>query len=257
MKGSIRQRSKGSWEVCVDIGRNPMTGKRLRHFESVKGNKKVAEQRLHELLRTIEQNAYVKPTRVTVADFLEEWLQDYAKANTAPRTYERYEEIVRGHLIPTLGSVPLLALQPQHIQQYYGKALESGQRDGKGGLSVLTVHKHHRVLYEALKYGVKRGILVRNVAEAVDPPHPWSKQRAVLGPNEVQLILDAAKETPYYALFFTKAYTELRRGELLGLLDSAILTWESLPCRWCRPYSSFAVGNTFSRNPKASMAGNR
>jgi integrase len=33
----------------------------------------------------------------------------------------------------------------------------------------------------------------------------------------VQLILDAAKETPYYAVFFTKAYTGLRRGELLGL----------------------------------------
>lgn len=39
----------------------------------------------------------------------------------------------------------------------------------------------------------------------------------MLGANRVQLILDAAKETPYYTLFFTKAYTGLRRGELLGL----------------------------------------
>ncbi len=102
----------------------------------------------------------------------------------------------------------------------YTIALESGRRDGKGGLSMLTVHKHHRVLYEALKYGVKHGILVRNVAEAVDPPRGRSKKLAVVGPNDVQLILDASKETLYQALFFTIAYTGLRRGEALGL-------------RWC------------------------
>jgi len=217
MRGSIRQRSKGSWEITIDTGRDGATGKRLRHFEGIKGTKKDAQKRLHELLYSLEQGSYVKPNRLTVAQFLEDWLRDYVRTNTAPRTAERYEEIVSGHLIPALGSLPLLALRPEHIQRYYSKALESGRRDGKGGLSALAVHKHHRVLYEALKYGVKHGILVRNVAEAVDPPHPRSKELAVLGPNEVQLILEAAKETPYYVLFFTKAYTGLRRGELLGL----------------------------------------
>jgi len=217
MKGSIRQRSKGSWQICLDIGRDPATGKRLRHFESVKGTKKVAQQRMHELLHTLEQGAYVRPSRLTVAQFLGEWLRDYARPNTAPRTYERYEEIVRVHLIPALGSFPLLALQPHHIQKYYAQALETGRQDGKGGLSALTVHKHHRILYESLRYGVRQGILIHNPAEAVTPPHGQSKKPAMVGANRVQLILEAAKETPYYALFFTDAYTGLRRGELLGL----------------------------------------
>jgi len=124
---------------------------------------------------------------------------------------------VRIHLIPALGSLPLLALQPQHIQKYYTQALEAGRRDGKGGLSALTVHKHHRVLFESLRYGVKQGILIRNPAEAVTPPHGQSKELAMVGVNQLQSILEASKETPYYALFFTKAYTGLRRGELLGL----------------------------------------
>ena len=205
------------YTVCPKQKSPSPSSSRLRLFESIRGSKSQAQRRLHELLLSVEQNAYVKPTRLTVAEFLEEWLQDYAKSNTAPRTYERYEEIVRVHLTPALGSIPLSDLQPQHIQKYYSQALESGRRDGKGGLSALTVHKHHRVLYESLKYGVRQGILVRNPAEAVTQPHGQSKELAMVGANPVQLILEASKETPYYALFFTKAYTGLRRGELVGL----------------------------------------
>ncbi len=61
MRGYIRQRSKYSWEICVDVGRDPATGKRLRHFENVKGKKrKEAEQRLTELLVSIDKGSYVK-----------------------------------------------------------------------------------------------------------------------------------------------------------------------------------------------------
>lgn len=111
-------------------------------------------------------------------------------------------------------------LKPQHIQKYYADALESGRRDGRGGLSARTVHHHHRVLYEALRHSVKHGIIVRNPAEAVDPPRPSDTGIAMLGPNEVLLLLEVAKGTPYYPVFFTALYTGLRRGEVLGL-------------RWC------------------------
>ena len=68
-----------------------------------------------------------------------------------------------------------------------------------------------------MAYGVRHGILIRNVAEAVDAPRPEHKEVAMLGANEIRLILDAAKRTLYYAILFTKAYTGLRRSELLGL----------------------------------------
>ena len=220
MKGHIRQRSKGSWSIVIDVGRDAETGKRCQHWHTVKGTKRDAEKRLTELLHSLNRGSYVKPTRLTVAEYLEQWLDGYVATNTAPRTRERYEEIVRLHLIPALGSLLLLALHPQHIQKYYATALESGRRDGKGGLSARTVHKHHRVLYEALKHGVRQGIIVRNVAEAVDPPRPQSKEISMVGPGHVRLLLDAAKPTPYYVAFFTAVYTGLRRGELLGL-------------RWC------------------------
>ena len=46
MKGYIRRRSAGSWEITIDAGRDPGTGKRRRIFETVQGPKKAAQARL-------------------------------------------------------------------------------------------------------------------------------------------------------------------------------------------------------------------
>jgi len=220
MKGHIRQRSKGSWTIWVDLGRDPETGKRKQQTLTVRGSKKDAERELRMILTRLETGAYTKPAKLMVGGYLEQWLQGYVSSNTSPRTHERYAEIAHAHLIPALGSIPLTALRPQHIQDYYARALESGRRDGKGGLSAQTVQHHHRVLYEALKHAVKHGILMRNVGEAVDPPRPEHKEMATLDPNAVNRLLDAGRRTPYYVLFYTAVYTGLRRSELLAL-------------RWC------------------------
>jgi len=222
MKGFIRQRAKDSWQITINVGREPSTGRRLRHFERVKGSKRDAQRRLHELLVTVEQGRYVKPTELNVGQFLKKWLQDYAQMNTRARTFERYASVV-DHLTLALGSIPLTALRPQHLEKYYGACLISGRRDGKGGLSPLTVKKHHRVLSGALKYAVRNGLLASNPAEVVKPPGPKKgRQVGRFGSAEVQEILDSAKEREslYYNFFFTAAYTGLRRGEVLGL-------------RWC------------------------
>jgi integrase len=159
---------------------------------------------------------------MTVGEYLRQWLQSYVNSNVGPRTRERYEEIIIAHLIPALGSIPLIALRSQHIQTYYGKALQSGRRDGNGGLSAQTVQHHHRALYEALKHAVKHGTLMRNVAEAVDPPRPEHKEMVTLAPEHVNKLLDAVRDTSYYDLFYTAIYTGIRRSELLALRWSHI-----------------------------------
>jgi len=40
MRGSIRRRSKGSWEIYLDTGRD-VRGKRLRHYETIRGVKRM------------------------------------------------------------------------------------------------------------------------------------------------------------------------------------------------------------------------
>lgn len=216
MKGHIRKRSKGSWTLWIDLGRDPETGKRKQQTMTVPGTKKDAERELRATLTRLEEGAYVKPAKLTVGEYLNQWLESYVATNTAPRTVEGYQLIVQRHLIPNLGAIPLTQLQPSHLQSYYAKALSGGRADGNGGLSARTVLHIHRVLSEALTHAVKWQILIRNVALAVDPPRPKRFEMTTLDEDQVMAFLQAAG-SQYHKLFTVAVYTGMRRSELLGL----------------------------------------
>ena len=186
----------------------------------MRGRTEQKRQRSAELLVTIGQGSYIKPKRLTLGGWLEDWINSYVTTNCSPRTVDSYRSEIRGHIVPALGAIPLTNLRPQHLQSYYARALLQGRVDGKGGLSARTVQYHHRILSEALSPAVKMGLLGRNVAEAVDPPRPKRKSLATLTPEDVPRFLEAARDMPYYLLFYTALYTGMRLGELLGL-------------RWC------------------------
>ncbi len=217
MKGHIRQRTKGSWTIVIDVGKDPETGKRMQKWHTIRGTKRDADRTLREMLLALEKGTYVKPTRLTVGEWLIQWLETYAKVHITLRTQESYSSTVRGHLVPSLGSIPLTQLRPQHLENYYARALSLGRTDGKGGLSARSVLYHHRILSEALGHAVKMGYLARNVAEVVKPPRPARAKLATLEPDDISRFLDAARQTPYYVLFSTLLYTGLRRGEALAL----------------------------------------
>ena len=231
MRGHITKRSKNSWSIVLDQGRDPTTGKRRQQWISVKGTKKDAERRLTELLGQVDTGRYVKPTKTTVAEFLRQWLRDYVATNVRPRTAEGYQMVVEHHLIPSLGNVALAQLQPSHLQEHYAKALKEGRIDGKeGGLSARSVLHHHRILSEALSHAVRWGLVGRNVAQAVNPPRPEHREMQTLDNDGVRNLLEAARNTVYYPLLHLAIYTGLRRSEILGLrwkdvdLDMATLS---------------------------------
>lgn len=143
MAGTIRKRGKESWELRIDIGRHQATGKRQFRYESVRGTKKQAEQALTEALHRRDTGTDVSPNRITVGEYLDRWLRDYAAVNVAPSTLERYRQIVE-RLKPSLGTLRLQEMRPAHIQETYGQLL-------RDDLATRTVLHHHRVLREALK----------------------------------------------------------------------------------------------------------
>jgi len=220
MRGHIVKRYKNSYTIVLSLGVDPATGKKKQQWISVKGTKKEAEKRLSEMLHQLDTGMFIKPGKVTVAEFLERWLKDYAWPNLSPRTAEGYEHMIDRHLIPQLGSITLTQLRPEHLQRYYSEKLSGGRHDGKGGLSPTTVRHHHVTLHTALEAAVKWGLLSRNTADAVSPPRCQRPEWHTLNEDDINTFLEVAKDTPYYALFYLAIFTGMRRSELLAL-------------RWC------------------------
>ena len=217
MKGHICQRAKGSWTIVYDLPTDAVTGKRRQKSQTVKGTKRDAERALREVLLSLEHGSYVKPNKITLGEWLDQWCESFVVMNTTPRTYVSYRSIIDRHLKPRLGSIALSRLEPQQIQVYYADKLAKGRVDGTGSLSNRSVLYHHRILSKALDQAVKMGLVVRNVAKLITPPRVARKTINVLDADEASKLLDISSETIYYPLFSTLLYTGLRRGEAIAL----------------------------------------
>jgi hypothetical protein len=125
LKGSVRSRSKGTWELTVDLGTDA-NGKRRRKFVSVKGTKANAYRELRNLLGSLDKGLPLDSGRITVVTFLYRWLRDYVALNTRPRTFERYESDIRIHISPVIGHIQLTKLASADIQDLEARMLENG-----------------------------------------------------------------------------------------------------------------------------------
>jgi integrase len=148
--------------------------------------------------------------KLTVEEHLRQWLSDSVRDTVRRSTYERYESIVRVHLIPTIGRIKLKTLTPAHVRGLYRAKLDVG-------LAPRSVLHIHRTLSKALKQAVMDGLIPRNIADAVKAPQAHKKEVKPLTPAEVTLLLSAASGDRLEALYITAVHTGLRRGELLAL----------------------------------------
>ncbi|MFC2002471.1 tyrosine-type recombinase/integrase [Chloroflexota bacterium] len=251
MRGHITKRGKNSYSIVVSMGKDATTGKYKYQWGSVKGTKKDAERRLSELLHQIDNGTFIKPSRTTLAEYLERWLKDYAWPNLAPRTAEGYEHIIRRHLIPAFRNIALTQLKPEHLQRYYSEKLSGGRCDGKGALSPRTVRHHHITLHNTLESAVKWGLLSRNPANGVSPPQCQRPEWHTLSEDDIHTLLDAAQKTPYFALFHTALYSGMRRSELLAL------RWSDIDLLLCQVYVTRTLhhlrdGSIVFRSPKTA-----
>ena len=228
MRGHIRRRGKDSWAIVIDRGRDA-NGKRCQKWHTVRGTKKHAQRELAAMLHQMDTGSYVEPNKLTVCHYLDVWLR-LTQTKVSAKTFERYDEIVRQHLIPALGHHLLNRLQPLHIETYYLNAQTNGRRDGNGGLSAQTVLHHHRVLHNALRHAVQLLLHARNPADAVEPPRPLRPHVRTVDEEQSAVLLRALAGSRLHGPTLLALATGLRRGELLALtwanvdFDKALIT---------------------------------
>jgi len=209
--GHLRKRGD-SWLITVEAGRDA-SGKRKRIYKSVKVPKKEAQRIMYEMIAELEKGTYVEPKKITVEEYLLYWLEG-KKPNLAPRTYESYEMIAKKHLIPEFGTVELTKLQPLVVEEYKNKNLAF--------LSKRTVQYHLSVLSQAYNAAVKLQLAHRNPVKVIEKPRVPKKRAEFLTPEQVNILLEAAKGKREFPAIFFALHTGMRLGEVLGLL------WENV-----------------------------
>jgi integrase len=209
MRGHIRKRSAGSHQVIVSAGTDPITGKRLQVFRSVKGSRLEAERELTKLLRQIDTGSFADPGRETVSECFDRYME-HARTRTRAATWNRYLQLVRRHIVPTIGSVRLSKLRPAHIQSVVDTMLRQG-------LAPRTVIQAYRVLSVAFRQAVRWEIVAVNPVAAIRPPRAERPRLSVPDAGALAAILRAAETTQFHVPVAVAATTGLRRGEVLGL----------------------------------------
>lgn len=216
MKGHIRERSPGKWAIVIEL-KDPETGQRRRKWHTFHTTKKrEAQDECNRLLAELRGGSYVEPSKITVSQHLESWLE-HVKSQVTPRTHERYSELVRKNIAPLIGNVHLTKLRPVQISDAYAKALASGRRDGKGGLAPSTVVYMHRIIKHALAQAVRWGMIVRNPADAVTPPKIERATLTTYDMPQTAELLDVVRGTRLHVPIMLAVMCGLRRGEIVAL----------------------------------------
>lgn len=156
------------------------------------------------------EGLYVTDDQIRLGTFLNRYMNDVAKHSLRPRTYERYDSIIRNHIIPDLGNIKLSALRPDQVQALYSAKLNQG-------LSEQSVRYIHAVLHKSLNQALRWGLVTRNVSDLVEKPRQSRTTFTTWSADKVNKFLESVSDHGWYPIYILAIYTGMRQGEILGL----------------------------------------
>lgn len=207
-----------SWSFTIDAA--PPGAPRRQLTRSGFQTKREALEALSRLQEQLRAHLFVEPSKRTLGDYLAKWVEGLAVTGLAPSTVASYREAIELRVVPELGEVPLQGLEPSDLDRLYAKLLREGHRRKPGGLSPRTVRYTHTVIRKALADAMRKGLLVRNVADLASPPSAKAARPPEMRfwtPEQLGVFLSAVAGHRLFPLWRTAAFTGMRRGELAGL----------------------------------------
>lgn len=229
-----------SYQLVVEVERDPLTGKRRRYYKTVRGTKKEANAALRKLITDCESGGVAAPSAMKIEDWMAQWLSLYLP-NIEPTTRDSYEEKIRNYIIPGLGKIQLKSLKTENIQRWVNDL-------STRGLSPKTIRNAYNNLNAALKKACVLRMIPYNPCDGVELPKLEHYEAKIYDADDINIALEKAKGTDMYLIIFLLAMVGLRRGELLGL------KWEKIDLEKRKLYvlesRVLAKGETVTKSPK-------
>lgn len=214
--GSIRQitrtvngKAYKYYEGRATTGYDLGTGKQKQCSITGKTQKEVATQ-LREITTELDNGEYIEPTKMTVAEWLNLWSENYL-VKVKESTRASYKGHIRNHLIPGLGAVCLCDLKTYQVQRLINDL------PSEKGLSNKTVKNIMSILNKALRQAVREEIIRKNPCDAYELPSVERKEIVPLDENDSRAFLAAIRGHRFELLYIFTLFTGLREGEVLGL----------------------------------------
>ena len=93
MKGSLRERQGGNWELIVQLPRDPETGLRKQLSRTHYGTKREAQRALAALVAQASEGKITSPAK-TLGQLLDSWI-DHVEGSLSPTTAREYRRLTR------------------------------------------------------------------------------------------------------------------------------------------------------------------
>jgi integrase len=199
--GGIEARGANCWRLRYRIH-----GK--VHRRTVHGTKTEAGKILRGLLHAGDEGTHVDPSRLTLRSWAEHWL---SVRPIGQRALERYEQLLRVHILPVLGDRPLQQIEATELDKFYAEL--------KGRMSGGTARYVHIVLSSCLAAAVRKDKIARNPIAKVDQaPKPVQGDHGmVLEADQLRSLVQGFKGSALFPIVATAIFTGARRNEILAL----------------------------------------
>lgn len=217
--GPRRDEKSGTWWFVVDLGPGP-DGRRRQARRRGFPTKKAAQEALDAVRVTAREGTFVAPARMTVAAYLDQWLDGMVTAGARRSTVTSYRRNMRLHVVPHIGGRQVQTLGPLDLDRVYAVLSKTGNRKTGGGLSARSVLYVHSILHHALTDATRKGLVTRNVADAASPPTAKAAKAPEMAwwtPEELSCFLHLMLGEEHFPLYRLASMSGMRRGECCGL----------------------------------------
>jgi integrase len=160
------------------------------------------------------ESLVVRGGRVVMADWLDMWWPPYA-AGLKPSSRISAEVILRRHVRPALGAIPLEDLDPLAVRRWVAD-LSAGRTASRRPLAPKTVRNAHGLLHRVLADAVQQRLIRSNPCIGAGLPEVVHTEMRFLTEPEAERLL-AALPARWRPLVLLLLFTGLRWGEAVGL----------------------------------------
>jgi len=215
LKDGVMQRGS-TWSYVIRVV-DPETGKSRPRWVGGFPTENDAKAARDDARVKARRREYVDRSRITVARYLDEWLEAH-EVEIKPQTMASYRDLITRYVVPKIGPMRLQGVQPAALTRLYRELRETGGQRGIG-LSPRTVEYVHAVLRKAFNDAVRVDqILTSNPADRAKRPRRVAPAaREVWTREQLLAFLDSAESHRLYPFFRLAAFSGARRGELLNL----------------------------------------